>query len=42
MFENNKSIGGGAIFVDEGATLELNSPDDNTYSGNVPDDTARN
>lgn len=41
IFDNNKAIKGGAIYVGEKATLQLNEPDDNTYQGNVPEDTAR-
>jgi hypothetical protein len=36
--DNIAGIEGGAIWVGSKAALVLNDPDDNTYSGNGPDD----
>jgi len=40
VFKGNTAtdFGGGAVFVEYGAYLTLNTPDNNTYSGNDPND----
>ena len=41
VFEGNEAgeeNGGGAVWVSADSLLELNSPDDNSYTNNKPDD----
>ena len=41
IFENNQAgdpEGGGAVWISANSALELNDPDDNSYSMNLPDD----